>query len=127
MAESIGSMKDGGKVKKTGLDKASLGEATKALATKLRDPKDSNDSKDAPKSEKPKHGLRTTDIESHFDGSHTVRHTPYAGDEISYAVKDTGELQNKIKQYLSGEGEQPPAEDRQAQAPEQTPTNALAR
>jgi len=112
-------MKKGEPVKKTGPDKDLLDKATKALATKLPGAKDSQ------QSEKPNHGLRATDIESHFDGSHTVRHTPHEGEQISYAVQNTGELVKKIEQYLSGKGESLPAEDRQVPAPEQSPVNGI--
>jgi hypothetical protein len=53
----------------------------------------------------PKHGFRSTHVDHHKDGSHTVRHTPKMGDEISYAVKDNNELTQKIKKYLGKSGD----------------------
>jgi len=54
---------------------------------------------------KPKHGMRSTHIDHHPDGSHTVRHAPISGDEVSYAVGNSKELQAKIKQYLGDAAE----------------------
>jgi hypothetical protein len=61
-----------------------------------------HDMKDAPAEEAlmPKHGFRDTHVQHHKDNSHTVRHTPHSGEEVSYAVKDDADLIKKLKQYL---------------------------
>ena len=119
MSERMDSTKKDGPVKKTGLYKELLDEAAKALGTKLRGSKISQES------EKSQHGIRSTDIEHHFDGSDTVRHNLHSkGEPLSYAVKNTKELVEKLKHYLS-ESESLPVEDRQVPAPEQSPTNGI--
>jgi hypothetical protein len=52
------------------------------------------------KKKRPKHGMRSTNIQHFTDGSHAVTHLPYEGDETSYAAKDAGDLASKIKKYL---------------------------
>jgi hypothetical protein len=74
--------------KSGGMDQSLLDKATEALG--------------GSKPGRPKHGMRNMHVDHHADGSHTVRHTPHEGEEISYAVKNTKELQDKIKQYLGG-------------------------
>jgi len=104
-----GSFKKGGTVPKTGvyklhkdeqvlpaskMDKSVLDKATAALGT----------------SQKPKHGMRSTSIDHHGDGSHTVRHMPIeGGQDQSYAVKNTSELGKRIKEIL-GMGDDEEAE-----------------
>jgi hypothetical protein len=76
--------------KKSPLPKSLMDKATAALGGK---------------DQGPKHGFRSTHVDHHNDGSHTVRHMPHMGDEVSYAVKDNNELTQKIKKYLGKDSE----------------------
>jgi hypothetical protein len=72
------------------------------------------------KKNRPKHGMRSTHIAHHANGSHTVTHTPHEmGDETSYAVADTGELASKIKEYL-GDKEAPEGPGMKIAGPEES-------
>jgi len=129
-AKALGSFKKGGTVPKTGLYELHKDE-------KVIPAKDNKEAKPAMKSEakpemkkavmdkatsglggskKPKHGIKHTHIEHHSDGSHTVKHQMHTrpdkvgmdDNENSYAVKDGGDLVEKLKQML-GAGEAAPA------------------
>lgn len=113
-------MKKGGVVPKTGNYKMHEGEdVVTADKSNLQEVIDrAKDALGGPM--RPKHGMRSTHIDHHSNGSHTVRHSPLGGSEMgkipeetSYAVKDTNELQDKIKEYL-GDKEAPAAPSKSA-------------
>lgn len=64
-------------------------------------------------SKKPKHGIRSTHIDHHTDGSATVKHQMHTrpekvgmdDSEESYAVKNTDELVSRLKEMLGGSSE----------------------
>lgn len=61
------------------------------------------ESKKESKDEKKKKGkMRKTEIEHHSDGSHTVRHTPEEGPEVSYAAKDLDGVIDGLHENLQG-------------------------
>lgn len=124
-AKALGSFKKGGTVPKTGLYQLHKDE-------KVIPAKDNKDAKAPAKSEakpemkkammdkatsglgggkKPKHGVRSTHIDHHHDGSHTVRHQMHSSpdkmgmddSERSYAVANSGDLVSRLKEMLGAE------------------------
>lgn len=70
-----------------------------------------------PAKEKAKKKHRHTHIESHDDGSHTVRHAPAdGGPEVSYAAKDLDEVHDGLEQHLGDANADEGQEPMQAQA-----------
>jgi hypothetical protein len=64
-----------------------------------------SDKKDA-KSEKKKSKHKSTSIEHHGDGSHTVRHTPHdGGPEVSYSKSDLAGVHDGLEENLGGNEE----------------------
>jgi len=49
------------------------------------------------------HGYKTTHIEHHFDGSHTVRHTGEDGADKSYAAADLDALHDGMEENVGCE------------------------
>lgn len=104
-------MKKGGVVPKTGNYKMHEGEdVVTADKSNLQDVIDrAKDALGGPM--RPKHGMRSTRIDHHSNGSHTVTHVPHMSPEkpmnedISYAVKNHKELADKIKEYLGDKNE----------------------
>jgi len=69
-------------------------------------------------SKKSKHGIRSTHIDHHTDGSATVKHQMAMrsdkvgmgdNDDDSYAVKNVDELVSRLKEKLGGSSEPAPA------------------
>lgn len=69
--------------------------------------------------------MRHTHIEHHSDGSHTVRHTPMSGDEMSYSKPDMEGVIQGLQQHVGGGAEEAPdpqmAAQPQAAAPAAQP------
>lgn len=73
-----------------------------------------------PAKDKSKKKHRHTHIESHDDGSHTVRHTPAdGGPEVSYAAQDLDAVHDGIEQHLGQPNDGEMAEEPAPQAPPQ--------
>jgi len=77
-----------------------------------------------PKKNRPKHGMRSTQIEHLTDGSHVVRHQPYEGEETSYVAKDEKELAAKVRKYL-GDKEEAAEGDTQKDSPAEESTEKV--
>lgn len=103
--KSLGSMKKGGTIPKTGSYKMHKGEeVVTADKSNLQEVIErAKDSLGGPM--RPKHGMRSSHVDHLNDGSHVVRMQPHAGDEVSYSAKDHKELADKLKQYLGDKEE----------------------
>jgi SLT domain-containing protein len=110
--KNIGEMKKGGTIPKTGSYKMHKGEeVVTADKSNLQDVIErAKDSLGGPM--RPAHGMRSTRIDHHSNGSHTVTHVPHmntmdskSNEDISYAVKNHAELASKIKEYLGDKEE----------------------
>lgn len=126
-AGAVPTMHDGGTVKKDGLHNLEKGEVVIAkdkvknmknakglmagMAEAAEEKSEPKDSKKEEKSEKKpagKHRHKTTMIEHHANGSHTVRHIPHPSQdgsptqEISYAAPDMDALHAGMDENLGG-------------------------
>lgn len=95
-------------------------------------PKEKEEAKPAAK-KKAKRRFKSTSIDHHDNGSHTVRHVPITSgdvkepgmkDDVSYAVPDDEALHSALRENL-GEGGEPPAGAGPSASPE--PEQALKR
>jgi len=75
-----------------------------------KDAPEKSKSESKPKAEKKKkHRMKSTHIDHHPDGSHTVRHTPMeGGEEVSYAKPDLDGVHDGLEEHVGepNEGEE---------------------
>lgn len=72
---------------------------------------ENKDKKDKDKKDKKagKHGMKSTHVEHHTNGSHTAKHQMNDGSEISAGLPDDAALQSHMSDMLSSQGPAAPA------------------